>query len=232
MVAPSAIELFHVWDTYARIIAGNHMFHRELGAGVRAALAERFAARPFSVLDLGCGDAAAIAGILRGFDVARYRGVDLSEGALAVAERNLAALACPFALHHGDMCDAIAAPGEAADVVHASYALHHVSRARKEQFFRDAARRLAPCGLLVLIDVVRVEAEALDDYHRAYAAWVRETMTSLASDEHDAVCAHVAQHDFPEPWSVLELLANGAGLRAVSTCAPHPWHRLMIFESC
>ena len=61
---------------------------------------------------------------------------------------------------------------------------------------------------------------------------VQETRAALAGGRHDKDCAHVAQHDFPEPWSVLELLANGAGLRAVSTCAPHPWHRLMIFESC
>ncbi len=231
MNAPSAIELFHVWDTYARVITGDHMFHRELGAGVHAVLAERFAPRPFSVLDLGCGDAATLTGILRAFQVARYRGVDLSEGALAVARRNLETLGCPFTLQHGDMCEEIAASAEPVDVLHASYALHHVSRERKEAFFRDAARKLAPGGLFVLIDLVREEGQTLDAYHRAYTAWVRATMASLAPEEHDAVCVHAVQNDFPEPWTALELLANDAGLHARSTLAPHPWHRLMVFEA-
>jgi SAM-dependent methyltransferase len=228
---PSAIQLFHVWDTYERVIGGNHMFHRELGAGVRELLAERFASRPFSVLDLGCGDAATLAGILRGSTVARYRGADLSEAALAVASRNLAALACPLELHHGDMCAEIAAPGLAFDLIHSSYALHHVDLERKRAFFRDAAARLAVGGVFALVDLVREEGQGLDAYREAYTAWVRRTMHALAPAEHDAVCAHVAQFDSPEPWSVLEELAAAAGLRRVSEVTPHPWHRLMVFEA-
>jgi len=53
-----AIGFFRAWDTYSKVVAANYMFHRELGQGVSDALHQRFGGRPFSLLDLGCGDAA------------------------------------------------------------------------------------------------------------------------------------------------------------------------------
>jgi methylase of polypeptide subunit release factors len=53
------------------------------------------AIEPFSFLDLGCGDAATLAPVLKGCQVKSYNGVDLSEPALALAVKNLGVLSGP-----------------------------------------------------------------------------------------------------------------------------------------
>jgi SAM-dependent methyltransferase len=73
-------SFFDAWDIYQKVVAGNYMFHREIGAEL---LRAHFDGRPISILDLGCGDAAALAPLLKGLALQRYRGVDLSETALA-----------------------------------------------------------------------------------------------------------------------------------------------------
>jgi len=85
MVDQSAVRFFHVWDTYARVVAENYMYHRELGVAVQAALQARFARRPFTILDLGCGDAATFAPLLGDLPVGSYRGAALSAAAPARA---------------------------------------------------------------------------------------------------------------------------------------------------
>ena len=95
MTEPDAIDFFRAWDTYAKVVAANYMFHRELGQGVRDALRRRFEGRSFSLLDLGCGDAAPIALLLESLALKSYKGVDLSKPALALAAKALARLGCP-----------------------------------------------------------------------------------------------------------------------------------------
>ena len=229
MNEPSAIRFFHVWDTYARVVGGNYMFHRELGDAVRRTLADHFRGRPFSFLDLGCGDAATLAPILQDFPVNHYRGADLSEAALAAARHNLSGLGCPVELRHADMCDELMAQTTPVDAIYSSFALHHLSRDQKSVFFRAATQKLATDGVMLLVDVVREEDQPLDVYHRAYTSWLRASMTGLDSSEHDAICEHIVNNDFPEPWTTIAAMASGAGLRPVSATTPQIWHRLMVF---
>jgi len=229
MNEPSAIRFFHVWDTYARVVGGNYMFHRQLGDALRTALRDHLRGRPFSFLDLGCGDAATLAPILQDLPVKHYRGADLSEAALAVARHNLSELGCPVELRHADMCDELLAQTAPVDVIYSSFALHHLSHDQKAEFFRAASQQLAPDGVMLLVDVMREEDQSLDVYHRAYTRWLRATMTGLESSEHDAICEHIVHNDFPEPWSAIETMASRAGLRPVSMTAPQIWHRLMVF---
>ena len=46
MNQPQAVRFFQVWDTYAKVVAANYMFHRELGEGIKHALRERFSGTP------------------------------------------------------------------------------------------------------------------------------------------------------------------------------------------
>jgi SAM-dependent methyltransferase len=228
MTEPAAVRFFHAWDTYAKVVAANYMYHRELGAAVRAALRGRFGEQPFSVLDLGCGDAATFAPLLVDFHVKSYSGADLSEAALAIARANLSALSCPVDLRQADLMSELAGAG-AHDVIYISFALHHLTTANKAAFFRLAAERLTPGGLLLHVDVVREEGQSLPDYLDAYSGWVRRTMATLAAPETEAICEHLIGNDMPEPASVLTAQASAAGLRLIDAAAPQVWHRLLVF---
>jgi len=131
-------SFFDAWRTYAKVVEGDYMFHREIGAAVGNALRARFGDRPFSLLDLGCGDAATLAPTLAGLTLSRYKGVDLSATALDIARENLKALPCPVELAKADLLDGLAEDG-AFDAIHASFSLHHLPTELKAEFFRRAA---------------------------------------------------------------------------------------------
>src|ERR1019366_5925891 len=59
-------SFFDTWDIYQKVVAGNYMFHREIGAELKRVLRAQFDGRPISILDLGCGDAAALVPLLEG----------------------------------------------------------------------------------------------------------------------------------------------------------------------
>ncbi|MCC3244711.1 class I SAM-dependent methyltransferase [Methylocystis sp. WRRC1] len=228
MNEPAAIRFFHVWDTYAKVVASNYMFHQELGAAVKAALRERFGDRPFSVLDLGCGDAATFAPLLEGFTLESYTGADLCQEALDLAARNLGYLSCPVELKQADMLGELAASGPQ-DIIYTSFALHHLPTPLKAEFFKAAAQKLNPGGLLLLVDVVREEDESLAEYHSAYCDWLRGHMVELDSGEQDAICEHLVNNDLPEPCSLLRAQAQAAGLQRISLAIPHRRHSLSVF---
>lgn len=229
MNAPAAVRFFHVWDTYAKVVAGNYMYHRELGDAVREALRERFGARPFSILDLGCGDAATFAPLLPGFSLTRYKGADLSQAALALAAQNLSGLSCPVELKQADFVEELAASA-VFDVIYVSFALHHLTTQAKADFFQLAAQKLAPGGLLLMVDVVREEGQALEAYLSAYTGWLRKAFATLATEEHDAICEHIVNNDFPDSGSTLQSQGKAAGLRLIGSTTPQVWHRLLCFE--
>lgn len=52
MSAQSSQEFFDHWDTYHKVVAGDYMFHREIGEELKRALGARFSGRRFAFLDL------------------------------------------------------------------------------------------------------------------------------------------------------------------------------------
>jgi 2-polyprenyl-3-methyl-5-hydroxy-6-metoxy-1,4-benzoquinol methylase len=221
-------ELFDLWDTYQKVVVNDYMSHRALGDGIRRALTTHFPERGFSILDLGCGDASVFGPILQSFAPASYKGVDLSETALALAASNLTSLSCPFELAHEDMLSALA-DGKTYDVIYSSFVLHHLPTSDKAEFFRRAEQSLAPNGLLLLIDAVREEGETLPIYLKNYCDWVRGAWDCLSAAEKDAVYDHLVNNDRPETASVLEAQALAAGLTLVAGGAKYGWHHLMCF---
>jgi SAM-dependent methyltransferase len=113
-----------------------------LGEEVERALRERFEGRSFSLLDLGCGDAHVFAPILRRISPSSYKGIDLSETALARAAENLKSLPCPVQLAHSDMLSALS-DGVSYDSSTAVRS-HHLSPRTKR--FSAARLALAPAA--------------------------------------------------------------------------------------
>jgi ubiquinone/menaquinone biosynthesis C-methylase UbiE len=227
-MSAQSMELFDVWDTYKKVVTGDYMSHAKIGAALRQAVIARFAQRPYSMLDLGCGDASPLSLLFREAPPTRYLGVDLSATALALAAENLRSFGVAAAFEQADLLDTLSRE-EDLDVIYSSFALHHLDTAQKTEFFHRVARRLAPDGVLLLADVVREEDETLDTYKRRYMHWLRAGWTRLSPQEQEAICDHILAFDFPEPFSVLEAAARAAGLAVAKGGARCGWHRLMCF---
>lgn len=228
MSEPSPASFFDTWNTYHKVVAGDYMFHSEIGAELKSLLRAKFGSRPFTMLDLGCGDAAPLVPSLEGLPLKRYQGVDLSEAALALAKENLKALPCPVELAHKDILAALA-EDVIYDVVYSSFALHHLPTWQKAEFFRLAAQRLDKGGLLLLVDVVRAEDETLDVYYERYCGWLRSSFSALDGNEKNLICDHIVNNDLPDPFSVLQTQAQAVGLRVNLHSVRHGWHWLMCF---
>src|ERR1700730_3732319 len=151
--------------------------------------------------------------------VQRYKGVDLSESALALAAENLKALSCPVELACRDILAALAADSALYDVVYTSFALHHLSTEQKAEFFRRVAQRLE-----------KEEDESLPVYLRRYCDWLRSDWSALDAEEKASACDHILNNDRPETFSVLQTLAQAGGLGDAVAVARYGWHRVLFFR--
>lgn len=226
---PNATAFFDVWHTYQKVVAAGHMYHREIAASLRQLLGARFGTQPLTFLDFGCGDAAALEPVLRGLTILRYKGVDLSETALAFAAKTLAAQPCEVELVHGDILDELSKETSSYDVIHCSFALHHLPAQEKARFFRHAERCLDMGGLLLLVDVMREEGESLESYLQHYCSWLRGNFNALDAQELDLACDHIMKNDLPEPPSVLRAQALAAGLGKARQEARFNRHHVLSF---
>lgn len=206
---PAIAEFFNGWEVYRAIIDNDCMEHRTIYPLVADILRER--ATPFTVLDLGCGDAAGIAPVLRGLPLARYVGVDVADQALGFAADMLAGMTVD--LRRRDLADQLRDDSEQFDVILLSFALHHFDTDAKREVLAAARRRLAPGGQVILIDVVRADgetrAEYLDRFDPYVATW------PIGPDMQARVMDHVRRNDWPEEISGMPRIARRAGFTGV-----------------
>ena len=229
-MAKSEANFFDAWMTYEEVLDRNYMFHDEIYRGVQGFLANRFGARLFTILDLGCGSARHFARALRNRSVGAYVGYDLSAEALRQAENNLAKIGCPVELRHGELLEGVRASDEPFDLIFSSFALHHLSSVEKAAFFQSAYSKLRGEGILLLIDTVREEDESLEIYLDRYCAWMRAEWKALLPEALDAFCDHVRNNDFPETPSALQRMAAAAEFARGVEIDRFRSHHILCFE--
>lgn len=206
---PAIADFFNGWEVYRAIIDNDCMEHREVYGRVADILQVRSA--PFTVLDLGCGDAAGIGPVLRELPLAHYVGVDVAEQALAFAADTLQGMTVE--LRCRDLWDQLRDDSQQFDVVLLSFALHHFDANSKREVLAAARSRLAPGGNVILIDVVRADGETRDQYLDRYGPYL--ATWPIGPDMQVRVMDHVRRNDWPEEVSAMMSLAQDAGFAEV-----------------
>jgi SAM-dependent methyltransferase len=209
--AEAVRDFFNGWNLYRRIVENDYLCHDS----VRQALSGWLDGleRPFSFLDLGCGDAAFSTGILKGRNLASYTGMDLSPVALDLARGNTRKIAAPVSLVHGDFVTEIGTLPASYDVIYLGLSLHHLSRTEKEFFFGELRRRTAPGGALLVCDPILSPGEVRDVFMGRWVDHAKWTWKALTIEEIDGAVEHVTTADFPEEIGTLNRMAVGAGFR-------------------
>ena len=227
----SSAEFFEEsWALYATILQHNYMFHNEIYRNVRELVASRFGSKAFSVLDLGCGDARHLAAAIDGLPVSRYVGYDLSTVALEQAARNLGCVAAAtLELKQGDLSEVVRSEKACFDIVFSGFAVHHLRTEQKADFFRAVRDRVKDAGLLILVDVMRDEAEDRARYIDRYCAWAESSWSSIVPSGLAQVCAHIRDKDFPERPSDLIRMAEGAGFGATQVLPSFLFHHTLAW---
>ena len=211
-----ATRWFNQWHVYRSIVDANWMAHQEIFDAGRTWVLLRHPG-PFTLLDLGCGDAGFIQGTLTDTGLWAYTGVDASQAALAKARSELSGARFQVQLVEDDLLaylsDETGGDCQAFDVILASYAVHHLPAPEKQDFFRRAHAKLTPGGSLLYADVFRRGEESREEYLRAYVGMMREAWAGLDGEGLASTTEHVLQRDFPETLEVTQGMAREAGFQ-------------------
>jgi SAM-dependent methyltransferase len=225
-----AVAIFRqTWDVYTKVVEHDYMSHVLLFDGLSKDMLARHGGNEkpsFSIVDLGCGGADALAATLRrspelAKSINSYTGVDLSDIALAHARANmlggpvqggfpdvrssspddgaLPSSSCAAEFVEADMVSfAQRLPEKSADVILAAFALHHLTPEQKEAVVKAAARALKPGGTFYYLDVWMRddEAETRDSYLARYKA-LMSGWDALSERESSFIWDHVSAFDFP-----------------------------------
>jgi hypothetical protein len=199
-------------SSYQRIVHANLMFHREVYGLLRKILITE-ASRPFSLIDVACGDAAAMAQALTGLDIGRYDGIDLSPASLVDAKSALAQFPCPVTLHCRDFVDALDGWERTADVVWIGMSLHHLQTEQKGALMRTIRRIVGNRGLFLIWEPTLAPGESRNQWCERFSA-LRPAWAQISDAEFSAMEAHVRAADFPETAETWRALGTAAGFRA------------------
>lgn len=226
-------QFFDRWHLYQQIIDNDYMAHRGIHAAIQKFVIAHIN-KPFTLLDLGCGDASAIPATFANTNLQAYTGVDLSSVALSQAAQNLAAETFQVNLVEADFTHYLHDDFGCFNVILAGFTLHHLYPEEKREFFQRCYAGLEPSGYLLLYDVFRRPAETRDQYMQAYCGHCSEHWNQLSPEGLGHIIEHAHECDFPETHETLAAMASAAGFIP----APAPlftdalqFHCLYVFQT-
>jgi cyclopropane fatty-acyl-phospholipid synthase-like methyltransferase len=199
------------WQLYRKILQANYMSHQQFYTELHRFFQDYPA--PFTLLELGCGDASLTLQALQATAITNYVGVDLSETALALASQNFAHQPFSHQFYQGDFCQWLLTDAASYDLVLASFSVHHLSLAEKANLFEQIHAHLKPGGKFLLLDVMRRDQESRADYMQRYLAHIQQEWTQMQPHEVAAINQHITEYDFPETLAELEDLAKTSGFQ-------------------
>ena len=209
-------EVFEQWAMYDAVVQADYMRHAELVAALAAWA--RKSDRPLRIVDLGCGDAWLAIHAFRDAQVDQYRGVDVSESAVERAREHVAIWPDRAEVFAGNLAEFLSGlPAESANVVLASYSLHHFLSDAKIAIIAQCDRVLTTGGTFIWIDAVRRDDEMREAYIDRLTHTMQHDWPALTEDQRARACAHVRESDFPETGRWIREHVEQAGLRLGQT---------------
>ncbi len=223
---------FQDWRRYRKAVENNYLYHREVYARLHDFFLNHLA-HPFSLLDLGCGDAGFMVQSLQGTAICRYLGVDLARMALDLAARNLAGLGCEHQLREEYYYEVVCAGAIKADVIWMGLTFHHLPRPQKAKFLQAARGILPAGGYLLMYEPILLEDEDRDQFLERSGQIRQDTWGAMTAAELERIGDHINNHDFPEKISTLEQMAREQGFSGLTAMFldPDQVYALMCFQA-
>ena len=219
------MDLFNrQWSTYRQIVDHDLMEHRALSAVLGNALTNYLQRRQSTpapdraaaaMVDLGCGDLALLAPLLRQLPLSSYLGLDLSPQVLPLARQALGPVAYSCQFKQQNLINwAQTHQGEPpVQLLHSSYALHHLSDEAKGDFLRQARQKISDDGLFLWADVFRQPGESLASYLLRYSQRINSSWQVIETSHRDAVIHHITNFDLPADREQIVAIASACGWR-------------------
>lgn len=164
------------------------------------------------MLDLGCGDVHYLSKTLRKNNtwarISNYTGVDLSEQAMQIGEKNVQSMLADNA-HLSFIVDEMLSfvkktPSASYDLVFASLSVHHLHDDDKQQLVQEIHRILKPNGAFMVVDLFLQEDEDRDHFAQDIADHIRGDWVKLTSEQRESLVNHMFNFDFPVKLTAFE----------------------------
>lgn len=220
-------EFFDSWGLYKKFVDNNIMSHQEMYQSVTNIIQKHFDSKSFSILDLGCGDSAFIAKTLNKFNVLKYMGIDLSEEATKLANKNLEFINDKVSFIHIDFLQGMktqAENKERYDVVFTSYALHHYTLSEKQEFFKLAHALLNPKGLVIVVDVILTPHQSVKEFLDEELEFIA-TFPMINAIDFKGASEHILSSDLPETIDTYKELSKNAGLSDLEVICDQKYYK-------
>ena len=213
------------WSSYRAIVEHDLMEHRAVAAATAATIDDWLTARgrcapTAAMVGLGCGDLALLAPLLQRLPRGNYTGLDQAGVVLPLAQASLGEVPYPTQWLEGDLLawaqgqldpPHTTAASRGTDVLHSSFAIHHLDDQAKIHFLEAARRRIHPDGLFIWVDVFREPAESHNSYIERYIRRIRSSWHQLNAEQQDHVISHLSNCDLPADREAIAAAARAAG---------------------
>ncbi|HLQ88981.1 MAG TPA: class I SAM-dependent methyltransferase [Xanthobacteraceae bacterium] len=217
------------WATYRKLVDSNCLSHAQVGGLLQDSLNDAFTG-DISFLDIACGDASMMKTALRGTKVRHYHGIDLSQPALELAARNLAALPFEVDLDHRDFVEAMMQRPEHADAIWCSLSIHHLQVHDKLALMKAIRGAAGDEGTFMLYEPTLMPGENRAGFLDRFQRVNKRLWNVLTDDEWDQIWHHVATCDFPESPEVWLELGREAGFAQARQVFVDPTDFFRIFR--
>jgi len=231
MSTDQSVILFNKnWQIYKKVIDANYMhhalFHDLIGEEI-SAMCEKGSIR---FLDLGCGDASQLIDLLQEVDVETYVGYDLSDTALTIAKENFSFLDEKARFVEGRMEVLLSEDDQMYDMIHTSFAVHHLDDELKAAMISMISERLAPGGIFIYVDVFRKHDMERAEYIHRYCDHMDQHWPLLTLDEKKSIRDHVTDYDFPSSVAFILDQARSSGLENIAIHTKDETHYFLCFR--
>lgn len=196
------------WERYQQTMKYNAVFHREMFSAFEKYLNKHYSQKPFSLLDVGCGDASRLIPILLNKPITNYVGIDAASEVLKLADENAKLLSCDKQFICDDMQHAVGQIQPSFDIIFTSLCIHHLTIDEKYQFLHQGQHLLNDNGVLIMIDGVIEEMSNRQDWLSALEQRFKICIPNITNEEIDFRMQHPRSSDFPEKISTFERIAN------------------------
>jgi len=217
------------WSIYQKMILHNYMHHAEFANKTANVFAE-LPQKKLHILDIGCGDVMALLPVLQQTSVASYTGYDLSSFALQQAAVNLKAQNFSSVLRQGNMITLIEEEEKQFDVIHSSFAIHHLQDDEKRELLQACFNRLLLGGKMIYIDVFREQDISRDRYIEEYFSYIKNDWQLLMASEKQPIYEHVSQYDFPSDIGETIKWVRLAGFSVYENYRPDHRHAMLVLN--
>jgi len=185
------------WMIYRKIIENNNMSHREGYDKLRDILIKEMR-RPFSFVDLACGDAYYSSKVLQQTRATEYIGIDVSEQALTLARKEFEGTDIEARFERADFINFERVIETPADVIWIGFSLHHLDTPDKLQFMHKAKKALSSDGVFIIYEPILLEGEDKSMYFKRFKQTFDIHWRGLTKEEGESLLEHVRESEKPE----------------------------------